>query len=369
MMRKRFPSRRGSRCWRCNRNAASPFKHSAPIAARCVQETNNARGRCRQSGQRAARRGARNGTLATLSRARSRDDEEIPRLGSGGGVPSGAAGAVSSGGAGNTDAGASPDVAVDGARAWGGCSDPTPRTGPPAGKEFLKADPIDTPFPFSTHWMGRFSDNPSAVGITGMADYDHDGDLDFSSGQRGGPMFWWEYCTPDHWVQHMVGSGHQSPGGGNAVDVDGDAKPDVLGVWNAYNPQWRKPGPDPTVAWPLGAFLMNVQTQGGAIADLDGDKDNGDLDVFAGESEGTAWIWENTDGKGTFKEHAVAMNARGHDARVGDVDSPSRATHLPAEHDRRAWRQGRLPAPERRDLARRANGRALPVARTRALWG
>ena len=30
--------------------------------------------------------------------------------------------------------------------------------------------------------------------------------------------------------------------------------------------------------------------------------------------------WENTDGKGTFQEHAVAMNARGHDARVGDVD-------------------------------------------------
>jgi len=404
-----------------------------------------------------------------------------PTSGSAGaaGAPNGAAGA-SSGAAGSTagagaagtsgaagaagsmaGAGGNPAGGAGGApRPPGGCSDPVPRTGPPAGLAYLKADPVDTKFPFSTHWMGSFSNNPSAVGITGMADYDHDGDLDFSSGQRGGPMLWWEYCTPDHWVQHMVGTGHQSPGGGNDVDVDGDGwvdilagdswyknpqtprtstswtryptgvaggaedmsvgdgdgdgKPDVLWVWNAYNPQWRKPGPDPTMPWPLGASLMYVQTQGGAIADLDGDGDNdivvgnmwwyrnmdgkgkafetvritsgfddsplvnagdidgdgdvdlvmcthfgaraawvengggdatswtlhilatnknklhsisamdfdndGDLDVFAGESEGVAWIWENTDGKGTFKEHAVAMNAAGHDARVGDVD-------------------------------------------------
>jgi FG-GAP-like repeat len=370
----------------------------------------------------------------------------------------GTGGGASAGTAGGVDAGR--DVGSgDAARPVGGCSDMVLRAGPPAGKESLKADPIDAKFPFSTHWMGKFSDNPASVGITGMADYDHDGDLDFSSGQVGGPVFWWEYCTPDHWVQHMVGSGHASPGGGNAVDVDGDGwvdiiagdswyrnpktprttawtrfptgvaggaedvavgdvsgdgKPDVLWVWNPYNPQWRTPGPDPMVAWPLGASLQNVQTQGGAIGDLDGDKDNdivvgnqwwyrnmdgkgktwetvrittgfddsplvnigdvdgdgdmdlvmcthfgaraawvengggaattwtlhilasnknklhaifamdfdndGDLDIYGGESTGTAWIWENTDGKGTFMEHAAATNGRGHDARVGDVD-------------------------------------------------
>jgi hypothetical protein len=52
---------------------------------------------------------------------------------------------------------------------------------------------------------------------------------------------------------------------------------------------------------------------------MDFDND-GDLDIYSGESSGRAWIWENTNGKGAFTEHAVANNARGHDARVGDVD-------------------------------------------------
>jgi len=123
------------------------------------------------------------------------------------------------------------------------CTDAVLRTGPPAGKEALKAEPVDMKFPFSTHWMGRFSDNPSAVGITGMADFDNDGDLDFSSGQRGGPQFWWEYCSPDHWVQHRVGAGHGSPGGGNVVDADGDGWVDIIAGDSWYkNPQNPRTG-------------------------------------------------------------------------------------------------------------------------------
>lgn len=339
------------------------------------------------------------------------------------------------------------------------CTDATLRTGPPQGKEGLKTNPIDDKFPFSSHWVGRFSDDPTAVGITGMADFDHDGDLDFAAGQRGGPMKWWEYCSPDHWSLHSIGSGHNSPGGGNALDVDddgwvdmiagdswyrnpqtprmsgswerhgvgvagaedvavgdidGDGKQDAVWVWNTIDPQWRTPGADPKQPWPLGAAFQFRQTQGGFVGDIDGDKDNdvlvgkqywyrnqdgkgtqwqtvnfqndfddsplttigdidgdgdmdfamcthfgarvawfdntkgdgtamtmhvignnknklhaifaldfdndGDLDIYSGESTGTAWIWENTDGKGSFKEHAVSNSSRGHDARVGDVD-------------------------------------------------
>jgi hypothetical protein len=174
-------------------------------------------------------------------------------------------------------------------------------------------------------------------------------------------MWWWEYCSADHWVQHMVGSGHNSPGGGNAADVDrdgwedlvagdswyrnpktrtgiwsrfptgvsqgaediavgdvsGDGKVDMLFVWNPYSPQWRSPGADPTTMWPLGAQLANVQTQGGAIGDLDGDKDN---DIVVGNQ----WWYRNMDGQGKQWETVRIMAGSTFDdsplVNVGDID-------------------------------------------------
>src|SRR6185436_14114986 len=114
--------------------------------------------------------------------------------------------------------------------------------------------------------MGSLGNN-MAIGITGMADYDHDGDLDFSSGVRGGSMYWWEYCSPDHWVQHMVGGNYASPGGGNAADVDGDGWEDLVAgdVW-FRNPKTR------AGAWTRGGMTGVAQgAEDIAVGDVSGD--------------------------------------------------------------------------------------------------
>jgi hypothetical protein len=147
--------------------------------------------------------------------------------GGSGGATSGSAGAATSdGGAGTGGADAGAAAGSTASMPPGQCSTAAAGPTPPAG--FTKADPIDPHFPFSTHFMGVFSDNPSCIGMTSMSDIDNDGDQDFSSGQRdvgcsgktnaGAPILWWEYCTPDHWVRHNVGTGYQSQAGGGAGD-------------------------------------------------------------------------------------------------------------------------------------------------------
>jgi FG-GAP-like repeat len=359
------------------------------------------------------------------------------------------------GGAGSANAGAGGIKASD-------CSESPLRTQAPAGKEAFDYEPQDQKFPFSGHWVGVFSDDPRYIGATTLGDFDHDGDLDFADGQRedvGGGAAWWEYCAPDHWVRHQMGSGHKYWSGGNAADFDGDGwadvivgdswyrnpktprsaawdrfptggpkpeeiilgdvtgdkKPEALYLHNNFQPQFWSPGADPTKQWTLGPLLEHNQQQGGAIGDFDGDGDNdilagyrwwyrnvngdgtnwetveifasgfddspltyqgdfdadgdldfamvthfggrvawasnddgkglqfslhmlatdknflhtivaadfdndGDLDLLVGNNVGKSFIYDNTDGKGSFVEHLIAADTRSHEARVGDVD-------------------------------------------------
>jgi hypothetical protein len=431
---------------------------------------------------------------------------------SGGAVGSGVGGALSSGGSvgaggapGSGGAAGAADAAAMAPRdaAATDVATPTPPAGPPknpatcsemgAGPTppagFMKADPMDPKLPFSTHFMGIFSDNPSCIGMTSLSDIDNDGDEDFASGQRdvacsgrsnpGAPVLWWEYCAPDRWVRHTVGTGYKSAAGGGAGDFDGDGWIDLVGgdswfknpgagvrgtaswqrlatgapgvteeirvgdltgdgkfevlyVERSFRPHWRTPGSNATAMWTVGATLAYSQQQGDSIGDLDGDGKNdilvgdrwwyrndgggegagkwpavpippapsfstaaaaagsspitaladvdgdgdldillqehwgtkvgwlenadakatiwtphmivgaggpfaaksrsllhglmpfdfdndGDIDVLSTENQGQIWIYENTDGKGSFAEHVVALGGA-HEPRVADVD-------------------------------------------------
>jgi hypothetical protein len=82
---------------------------------------------------------------------------------------------------------------------------------------------------------------------------------------------------------------------------------------------WVENGGGAATTWTL-HILATGKNKLHAIFPLDFDND-GDLDVYGGESSGNAYVWENVDGHGvTFTEHVVSKVARGHDARVGDVD-------------------------------------------------
>jgi hypothetical protein len=249
-----------------------------------------------------------------------------------GGSSAGAAGAgtggSSAGGAGTggaVDSGATGGDAV----APGVCSDKGPDPTPKA--PFVKADPLDMKFPFSTHWMGMFADNTAnahCISMTSLTDLDKDGDLDFADGQRdvacsgatnaNAPMIWWEYCSPDHWVRHTVGTGFSSAASGGAGDFDGDGYIDLVagnswfknpgasvqtaGAWMRYStgapgateeiamgdlngdgtldalyvvssidPQWWTGGATPTAPWTRTVLSTYRQQQGAAVGDLDGD--------------------------------------------------------------------------------------------------
>jgi hypothetical protein len=253
----------------------------------------------------------------------------------GAGMNSGA-GTSSSGGSGGSGGSGSGGVTAGSSGSGGGkyeglypngsCSEQTLRTEPEAGKEIFKADPIDTKFPFSSHWMGAWpaDTEPKLMGQTVLADLDDDGDLDFAAGQRDvlpGGMWWWERCSDDHWVSHKVGEGQKSDSSGDALDVDkdglidivtgdswfknpgksrdmewqrfsaghdlngedltvgdvtGDDMAEIIYVNNNFKPTWYRVGATPQAGFMLGGELTQNQTiqQGSAWGDLNGDGKN-----------------------------------------------------------------------------------------------
>ena len=60
-----------------------------------------------------------------------------------------------------------------------------------------------------------------SMGQTSLVDIDKDGDLDWVVGERT-RTWWFEYVSPDEWIQHDLGKGIRTDVGGCAFDIDGD---------------------------------------------------------------------------------------------------------------------------------------------------
>jgi hypothetical protein len=155
------------------------------------------------------------------------------------------------------------------------------------------------------------------MGQTSVVDIDRDGDLDWVVGQ-GGRMWWFEYRSPDEWIQHDMGQGARTEVGGCAFDIDGDGWIDQVSgtAWyrNTGNPKEQT-----FERFDNGA----ISCHDNVAADINGD---GRLDVVAcsnaREHVMIAWYEIPQDPRAKWIEHRIGEGIHGGvDPRgVGDLD-------------------------------------------------
>jgi hypothetical protein len=150
-------------------------------------------------------------------------------------------------------------------------------------------------------------------GLTALVDIDRDGDLDFVLGGRfikPSRLYWFEFQSPDRWVQHLVGTNYESDVGLAALDVDRDGWPDLVcsGVW------YRNPGNPREQAFERIVFAANATGAHDILeADIDGD---GRMDIVMMGDERTqinalCWFGIPDDPRRPWERHDIGPPVHG----------------------------------------------------------
>lgn len=178
--------------------------------------------------------------------------------------------------------------------------------------------PADPTGPWEEHAFGEATNQGLSAG-----DFDKDGHLDLVNGQA--------------WYANANGKGLelvrkplipfpvanlQNPGDSpltHSGDIDGDGDMDVA-LCSHFGPDvvWAENADGKGSRWVRHDVASGKNSIHSIhLADFDFD---GDLDIYAGENAGKAWLFENADGKGRYAEHVLLAASFGHQSQVGDVD-------------------------------------------------
>jgi hypothetical protein len=157
-----------------------------------------------------------------------------------------------------------------------------------------------------------------SMGQTSLVDIDKDGDLDWVVGERT-RTWWFEYVSPEKWIQHELGQGIRTDVGGCAFDIDGDGWIDQFcGIgWYRNTGKPRTQGFEPHES---GTIVCHDDV----AVDINGD---GKLDVVACSDQGehglTVWYEIPADPKAKWIEHKIGGGIHGGvgPEGVGDLDA------------------------------------------------